>query len=257
MRLCQVQSPASGEENITLTDDLTSALPPYGILSHTWSLNADEEVTLDNLSARRAFPSEIGNIGFEKLRFCAKQVRKEPYGLRHFWMDTCCINRANLVELSEAITSMWRWYRNSQCCWVYLADVSASNGEDNCMQQFRQSRWFTRGWTLQELLAPAKVEFFSCEGTKLGDKWSLEHIIHEITGIPVGALRGEDLRNFSVEERLRWTNGRQTKKVEDRAYCLLGIFDVSMSLRYGEGDKALTRLEAKVRGEPKGEYYTA
>lgn len=102
-------------------------------------------------------------------------------------------------------------------------------------------------------MAPKKVDFFSRDGQRLGDKRSLEGLIHEITGIPLGALRGEDLSQFPVEERLRWRTGRNTKKIEDKAYCLLGIFDVSMSLRYGEGEKAVTRLEAKVKSMSKGQ----
>lgn len=137
---------------------------------------------------------------------------------------------------------------------MYLEDVSIEDGGD-WEGQFRAARWWTRGWTLQELLAPGQVVFFSREGRRLGDKRELEEVIHHVTGIPKEALRGEDLASFSVDERLRWTNGRQTKKVEDRAYCLLGIFDVSMSLRYGEGDKALARLEAKVRGSQKGKVH--
>lgn len=263
MRLCQIIPPTAngdgGDEKrqarITLTPDLTSPLPPYHILSHTWSLEPDQEVAFDELSSLAGDSMGEGQAksGWRKLRFCAEQVLRDGDGLRHVWVDTCCIDRANLVELSEAITSMWRWYRGSKRCWVYLEDVSVGENEGDWEEQFRAARWWTRGWTLQELLAPREVEFFSREGRRLGDKSSLEGVIHQITGIPLGALRGEELANFSVDERLRWTNGRRTKKVEDKAYCLLGIFDVSMSLRYGEGEKAVARLEAKVRGGSKGE----
>jgi hypothetical protein len=281
MRLCQIVSAgvASGGQHghsstkdtptsVILTSDLTGRIPPYAILSHTWSVLPDQEVTFHEVSSSREAPTFLQSgeshgydgvkSGWKKLQFCADRALLSGGsdglgygGVRHFWVDTCCIDRANLVELSEAITSMWRWYQESKFCWVYLEDVSASGG-DEFETQFRRSRWWTRGWTLQELLAPSEVEFFSREGRKLGDKRSLEGLIHEITGIPLGALRGESLSTFSVEERLRWSSGRQTKKIEDKAYCLLGIFDVSMSLRYGEGEKAVARLEAKVRGGPKG-----
>lgn len=111
-----------------------------------------------------------------------------------------------------------------------------------------ESKWFTRGWTLQELLAPRSVEFFSSDGLRLGDKSSLERQIHQITKIPVQALRGGPLSEFSVEDRMSWAENRQTKRGEDQAYCLLGIFDIEMSPRYGAGrEKELERLLKKVR----------
>ncbi len=113
---------------------------------------------------------------------------------------------------------------------------------------FRNSRWFTRGWTLQELLAPKIVEFYSRDHVQLGDKRSLEQQIHEITGITVEALQGRHLCDFRVEERLRWGEKRQTTEDEDEAYCLLGIFEIFMSLRYGEGRKnAMDRLRRKIQ----------
>jgi hypothetical protein len=268
MRLCQISetTPAAGSgsiPSISLTADLTAPLPPYNILSHTWSLLPDQEVTFDDLSPYRGDAITLdgrdvaAKSGWDKLRFCASSAARDALSTRHFWVDTCCIDRANLVELSEAITSMWRWYSGSRQCWVYLEDVSmedAAKGGYDWRTQFRASRWWTRGWTLQELLAPKDVRFFSSKWEYLGSKSDLESIIHDMTGIPVDALRGEDLSKFSVDERLRWTNGRQTKKIEDKAYCLLGIFDVSMSLRYGEGEKAAARLEAKVRGSKTGEW---
>ncbi|KAF1960353.1 hypothetical protein CC80DRAFT_582921, partial [Byssothecium circinans] len=108
---------------------------------------------------------------------------------------------------------------------------------------FRSSRWFTRGWTLQELLAPKLVDFFSREGDRLGDKTTLEQEVHETTGIPHAALHGAPLSDFSTEERMRWAAKRDTKKREDKAYCLLGIFDVFIPLIYGEGDNAFNRLK--------------
>ena len=146
---------------------------------------------------------------------------------------------------------MFRWYRNATRCYVYLSDVPTTSFTSNRTKKstkpwesdFRKSRWFTRGWTLQELLAPTSVEFFSQEGKRLGDKSSLGQEIHEITNISYSALQGDPLSQFSVEERLRWIEHRQTKLEEDKAYTLLGIFDVYILPIYGEGiASALARL---------------
>jgi hypothetical protein len=146
---------------------------------------------------------------------------------------------------------MFRWYRDAQHCYVYLPDVSVSNDSSNEPQlrwepAFRNSRWFTRGWTLQELIAPRSVRFFSREEELLGDKKMLKHQIQEITGVPVTALSGRPLTQFSIEERLQWAAKRKTKRKEDQAYCLLGIFDIFIPLIYGEGDHAFTRLKEEI-----------
>ncbi|KAL8648661.1 MAG: hypothetical protein Q9226_005902 [Calogaya cf. arnoldii] len=256
MRLLELGS--HGE--VSLTRDFGDDVPRYSILSHTWGAD-DEEVTFNDLREGLG----RGKVGHKKIEFCGNQARKD--GLQYFWVDTCCIDKANHSELSEAITSMFRWYRGAVKCYVYLSDVSARKRDNDAQTQhtwesaFRTSRWFTRGWTLQELLAPESVEFFSREEELLGDKKVLEQQLHQITGIPVTALHGGSLSYFSISERMRWAANRHTKKKEDQAYCLLGIFDVSMSLRYGEGEKALARLEKKVNGSsnrkcrsPKGDY---
>jgi hypothetical protein len=137
---------------------------------------------------------------------------------------------------------MFRWYRSADRCYVYLPDVSlpdedARNTQRTWEPAFRRSRWFTRGWTLQELIAPASVEFFSREWTRLGDRGSLEDLIHEITGIPVAALRGTALSRFSVDERMQWAAKRETKK-EDRAYCLfLGSPDAYLEINFENASK--------------------
>jgi hypothetical protein len=150
---------------------------------------------------------------------------------------------------------MFRWYQEAAKCYVYLSDVSVAkqNASDKFSEftwepAFRESRWFTRGWTLQELLAPGLVEFVSREGKQLGDKRTLERQIHEITGIAIPALRGTPLSQFRVDERLSWAENRQTTRKEDKAYSLLGIFDVFMSLIYGEGEEnAFKRLRTSVQ----------
>jgi hypothetical protein len=239
MRLLELKS----NGDISLTKDLISNIPPYAILSHTWG-DDDEEVTF------RDFTEDSGKLklGRRKIQFCADQIVR--YGLRYFWIDTCCIDKSNNVELSEAIISMFRWYRNADICYVYLADVSIT-GHDPTDQlwepAFRKSRWFTRGWTLQELIAPSSVEFFSLEGTFLGSKKSLEQPVHEITGIAVKALQGHALSDFSVAERLSWAELRETKREEDKAYSLLGMFNVSMPPLYGEGlESAFQRLHDEI-----------
>ncbi len=220
-------------------------MPPYAILSHTWGTDEDE-ITFDE------FGQGLGKAkaGYAKIQFCRKQAQKDQ--LEYFWVDTCCINKGNSAELQEAITSMFYWYRDAVKCYVYLSDVSAlQQGESGTTHQawesrLRTSRWFTRGWTLQELLAPKAVEFYCQEEELLGDRETLEHQIHEITGIPKTALRGSPLSDFSVSERMLWAAKRSTKKNEDRAYCLLGIFEICMPLIYGEGDNALIRLQGEI-----------
>jgi hypothetical protein len=234
-------------DTVSLTKNLVGDdIPDYAILSHTWRGDADE-VTLKDIETS----SGQSKIGYEKIEFCVNQAKQD--GLEYFWIDTCCINQANSPEVSEAINSMFRWYRNATRCYVYLSDVLFSlkrkwNSEETDMQlAFRASKWFTRGWTLQELLAPSSVEFFARNGKRIGDKKGLGKQIHEITGIPISALQGADLSTFKVEERLKWAENRETTREEDRAYCLLGIFGVFMSPRYGEGkSREFNRLRAKI-----------
>ncbi|EDU50673.1 vegetative incompatibility protein HET-E-1 [Pyrenophora tritici-repentis Pt-1C-BFP] len=189
--------------------------------------------------------------GYRKIRFCAQQAKRD--GLVYFWVDTCCINKANNTELSKAINSMFRWYQNAKRCYVFLSDVANDTSKSGSKSAFKQSRWFKRGWTLQELLAPYSVEFFSKEGERLGDKGSLQHPIHEVTGIPIEALSGSDLSEFDVAKRFSWAANRQTTEEEDRAYCLFGIFGVHLPLIYGEGkENALERLRSAAILKHKG-----
>ncbi len=252
MRLLERNS--AGE--FSLTKDFGDHVSRYAILSHTWGADA-EEVTFRDL----VDGTGEGKAGYGKIRFCGEQAKRD--GLQYLWVDTCCIDKSNSTELAEAINSMFRWYRNAAKCYVYLSDVSitkrkASNqfSEFTWESAFRTSRWFTRGWTLQELLAPASVEFFSREGKRLGDKRTLERQVHEITGIAISALQGAPLSQFGVDERLSWAENRQTTRKEDKAYSLLGIFDVYMPLIYGEGrDNALTRLREEIDKPSKGETF--
>jgi hypothetical protein len=232
-------------------------IPPYAILSHTWK--EGQEVTFADLKELDNAVDVDGQIkeGYQKLRFCAKQAKQD--GLDYFWVDTCCIDKTNSQELQEAINSMFRWYHNAEKCYVSLSDVKNNSLEGHGSSRrrwkaaFRKSRWFDRGWTLQELLAPRSVEFFSKEGELLGDKQNLKDTISEITGIPSDALLGKQMSEFSVAERFSWAEDRQTTRDEDRAYCLFGIFDVHLPLIYGEGrENARDRLRSAVILKYKG-----
>ena len=226
----------------SLVERHSDNIPAYGILSHTWG-DDTEEVTYEDLKNGTGKQKP----GYAKIRFCAQQ--SDENGLRFFWIDTCCINKANFTELSEAINSMFKWYREATRCYVYLADVpDPSNPKSTLESAFPNSRWFKRGWTLQELIAPTSVQFFSRTGELLGSKKSRAQQIHQITRIDINALEGTHLSEFSVDERLSWATGRATKVEEDAAYCLLGVFDIHMSLIYGEGrQRAFDRLQSKVR----------
>ncbi|KAF1981870.1 HET-domain-containing protein [Aulographum hederae CBS 113979] len=210
--------------------------------------------------SRRQQPSCKRKRGYAKIRFCGERAAQD--GLQYFWVDTCCINKSTIQELQTAINSMFRWYQGASKCYVYLSDVQVPaeviNAQDfriTWVEAFRRSRWFTRGWTLQELLAPAHVEFFSKEGKRLGSRISLEQEIHKTTGVPVSALRGQQaLSKFSVEERMSWAAKRTTTFVEDKVYCLLGIFDIFLPLIYGEGEAYATdRLRAEIRRRQVGQ----
>jgi tetratricopeptide (TPR) repeat protein len=231
---------------LILTDFRGKPIPPYAILSHRWG---DSEILIEDISNGNYKEKEQG---YCKLRFCAEQAAKD--GLQYSWIDTCCIDRWDNNERSKAINSMFQWYQNAARCYVFLSDVSLSAVTEtavcsNWEASFRASAWFTRGWTLQELIAPVSVEFFSREGQRIGDKASLGRLLHEITNIPLAALRNCPLDQFSIFERKRWVKNRRTTEDEDIVYCLLGLLGVSMPSTYGEGkESALRRLQAEVEG---------
>jgi len=228
----------NADGSFSLTQFTGNVIPSYAILSHTWEAG-DQEVTFQDL----ANVLGISKMGYRKTRFCSEQAKKDE--LQYFWVDSCCIDKSSSAELSEAINSMFRWYRDAAKCYVYLSDVSAKR-HPIWETAFRQSRWFTRGWTLQELLAPRLVEFFSQEGERLGSKDSLKQQIYEITGIAIDALQGR-LAQFSDDERMSWAEKRRTTKEEDQAYCLMGMFGVYLPVLYGEGrENALERLREAI-----------
>jgi hypothetical protein len=245
MYLLQLQADGELSLNVFYGDQI----PQYAILSHTWIAN-HEEVTFKDIMKGKG----KGKAGYQKLHFIATQATMD--GLKYFWVDTCCIDKASSAELQEAINSMFQWYLKSSKCYVYLADVSWEISRNATSEQsssphrpwhdaFLRSRWYTRGWTLQELLAPQSVQFFSKEGNLLGDKLSLKLSITQVTKIPIDILEGsyKYLLQYDVDERLSWASERHTTREEDAAYSLLGLFDLHMPLLYGEGRfKAFMRL---------------
>jgi tetratricopeptide (TPR) repeat protein len=231
---------------LVLTDFRGKTIPSYAILSHRWS---DSEILIEDILNGTYKEKEEG---YRKLGFCANQAAQDE--LQYFWIDTCCIDRWNNNERSKAINLMFQWYKDATRCYVFLSDVSVSTATEPAQRSdweasFRASAWFTRGWTLQELIAPVSVEFFSHEGHRIGDKASLDQLLHDITGIPLAALRSCPLNEFTTSERERWVKNRRTKEEEDIVYCLLGILGVSMSITYGEGqESAKSRLQAELEG---------
>jgi hypothetical protein len=228
----------------SLAEYVGNNIPRYAILSHTWGTD-DEEVTFKDLMEGTGKKK----AGWSKIQFCGEQAAKDD--LQYIWVDTCCIDKSSSAELAEAINSMFQWYSKADKCYVYLTDVLVSGLDGTWKTVFQNSRWFTRGWTLQELLAPPSVEFFSAEGKRLGDKISLMQDIFETTSISLQALQGSPVSQFSIDERMSWSEKRMTKREEDAAYCLLGIFDIYMPLIYGEGKiKAFARLRKEIDQSP-------
>lgn len=231
-------------------------IPPYAILSHTWD---EDEVTLQDM---QGFGSKLLSTASRMNLLKAKQgLRKvldavklaASHGYDWIWIDTCCIDKTSSAELSEAINSMYRWYQNSEVCYVYLGDATAermalwNSGDDGVI---RSSRWITRGWTLQELIAPQTVLIYSKDWSLIGnshDERLSGYLAHE-TGIDIGVLSGDiATHEVSVASRMRWASKRKTRRQEDMAYCLMGLFGVNMPLLYGEGAaRSFIRLQTEI-----------
>ena len=238
-------------------------VPAYAILSHTWG---NGEVSFQDMNTGDAASKE----GMKKINFAAEQARKD--GLSYLWVDTCCIDKTSSSELSESLNSMFSWYQHSTTCYAYLADAyTADVSGEACLADMHSisifkpdetimtvcfperlrkevlgSRWFTRGWTLQELIAPNILRFYSHGWHFLGwkDNWAMA-IADEI-GIPEKALKNFAPQRFSIAQKMSWAATRQTKRKEDRAYSLLGLFGVYMPMLYGEGDRAFMRLQEEI-----------
>ncbi|GKT64325.1 heterokaryon incompatibility protein [Colletotrichum tofieldiae] len=214
-------------------------VPAYAILSHTW---ADGEILFRDLEG-----DPPTKAGWAKVQSACRLARGQGYAW--IWIDTCCIDKSSSSELSEAINSMFKWYRDAEICFAYLADVPyAEPGTSECAGALASSRWFTRGWTLQELLAPAVLDFYSSDWRRIDSRSVLGGVVGKITGIDAVYLcDGKPrLAEASVAERMSWASRRRTTRAEDLAYCLLGIFDVNMPLIYGEGTKAFKRLQETI-----------
>lgn len=215
--------------------------PPYAILSHTWG---PQEVTFAQFQDPEEKRKE--NLGFQKVSLTCKQARRD--GFDYAWVDSCCINKESSAELTEAINSMFVWYSNAAICYAYIEDFTLSRRTplaDSSSLQF--CRWFSRGWTLQELLAPSEIVFYGAGWVEFGRKTDMHHILERVTGIPGNILRKEKaLEDVSVAARMSWAARRQTTRKEDMAYCLMGLFDVNMPMLYGEGNKAFIRLQEEI-----------
>lgn len=223
--------------HLSLVEFVGNRIPPYAILSHTWS-QTSKEVTFDVFMSGDLAENLEYAESYKKIRGCGEQAKRD--GLKHFWVDTCCINKESSAELSEAINSMYAWYRDADVCYAYLHDVHNK-------AEFQNSRWFSRGWTLQELIAPADVVFFDAAWSPVGYKTSLIETLSRHTGINIQALHSTaKLNELSIAEKMSWAACRQTSRIEDEAYCLMGLFDVNMPLIYGEGKRAFLRLQEEL-----------
>ena len=216
-----------------------SSIPPYAILSHVWR---DSEQSFQDIQNLKDEPNPRDQVSDKIRNSC---IFAENEGFDWIWIDTCCIDKSSSAELSEAINSMYAWYAQAQICYVYMHDVEDTHPSREC--SFEQSVWFTRGWTLQELLAPSYVVFLSKQWHTLGTKQTLAPLIEHVTGISLAILSREvELNQVSVAQRMCWAASRETTRIEDRAYSLMGIFDVHMPTIYGEGSYAFTRLQLEI-----------
>jgi len=231
-------------------------VPPYAILSHTWGAEQDEP-TLQQLqeltAAGRRDPAAWTRHpvalkkGYAKVRgACALALSR---GYRHVWVDTCCIDRASSAEVSEAVNAMYGWYAGAGACYVFLEDVDVGPGIAN--PDISRCRWFGRGWTLLELVAPAEVLFYDYKWAYAGSKRGRADFREQLsrtTGVDARVLAGEvRVEEMSVACRMAWAASRTTTRPEDVAYCLMGIFQVNMPLLYGEGgERAFIRLQEEI-----------
>ncbi|KAI1738466.1 heterokaryon incompatibility protein-domain-containing protein [Xylaria scruposa] len=217
---------------LSLLEFVGDSIPPYAVLSHTWG---EDEVTFQDMRTWSA----TEKIGWQKARSACQLAAQN--GFQYLWIDTCCIDKSSSAELSEALNSVFRWFKRAGQCLVYLADVDTKDSSS-----FTHSRWFTRGWTLIELIAPVKVDFYSRDWELIGSRSDLVNKISEITGIDPFVLAGGDVKHVKVARRMYWASRRMTTRVEDQAYCLMGLFDVNMPLIYGEGERAFDRLQEEI-----------
>lgn len=231
MRVLKASSIAASE-GLSFVDLNPHDAEPYAILSHTWGKG---EVLFEHVMSG----TSASMPAYPKVVYACQQALDDGY--EYVWIDTCCIEKNSSAELSEAINSMFVWYRDSSVCYAYLPDYGDGNNS------FEESRWFTRGFTLQELIAPSNVVFYGAGWVLIGTKRSLRSVISRVTRVGETILSGERLiETASIANRMGWASDRVTSRTEDVAYCLMGIFDVNMPLLYGEGTKAFVRLQEEI-----------
>ena len=224
----------------------------YAILSHRWidPKEVDYEEMVDLAKMDRQEQDEIrGRLGYKKIVDTCKQAKRDGY--EWVWVDTCCIDKRSSAELSEAINSMYRWYANAKICYAYLHDLDDSFPTRKDVEKYRNSNgwpeWFSRGWTLQEMIAPQNLQFFNKHWRPIGDKKRFARDLRRITGVPQEILvNGLEGNRPCVAQIMSWAAYRTTTRVEDRAYSLMGLLDVNMPMLYGEGRKAFHRLQLEV-----------
>lgn len=242
---------------LEIEDYIGSDVPSYAILSHTWS---DQEVTLQEWAKYRqehhheetSGPRFRDSSGREKIESFCRVARRDDHN--HVWIDTCCIDKTSSAELTESINSMFQWYKKATVCYAYLSDLDpiSSSTPSSFYEAAKSCHWFTRGWTLQELIAPRILRFYDCGWQPRGTRDALSRDIEAITGIDYSVLLGPHHpeyvapAEYSVADRMSWASSRNTKRTEDIAYCLLGLFDVNMPLIYGEGIGAFRRLQEAI-----------
>ncbi|KAF6800114.1 HET domain containing protein [Colletotrichum musicola] len=237
-------------QSLSLQEVVSPSATRYAILSHTWE---DDEVSFQDMATPGAASKKAG---WAKIAKTCELARAR--GLTHAWVDTCCIDKSSSAELSEAINSMFQWYEASAVCFVWLADLAPVEGQSPVTGLDRspnpevvgKCKWFTRGWTLQELIAPRTVEFYNSNWNLFGDKSSLAWMLARTTRINLAVLASSArLQSTPVAVKMSWAARRKTKRVEDRAYSLLGIFNINMPMIYGEGNKAFRRLQEEIAKE--------
>ncbi|GFN15327.1 HET domain-containing protein [Aspergillus tubingensis] len=230
---------------IELEEFVGQNIPRYAILSHTWG---KDEVTFQDMQT----PTVTEKLGYAKIKHSCERALQDSLG--YVWVDTCCIDKTSSAELSEAINSMMAWYAQSKICYAHLADVPPITDQGLDKAAFSRSRWFTRGWTLQELIAPAELVFLAQDWSDLYEREILAGLISDITGIHHSfldwrldnSMLGFRLKSTSIAERMSWASNRETTRTEDMAYSLLGLLQVNMPLLYGEGSAAFRRLQEEI-----------
>jgi Heterokaryon incompatibility protein (HET) len=248
---------------LELKDFIGASVPPYAILSHTWG---EDEVTFRDM--RKDREAAKTKAGYTKVQKCCQKALLD--GHQYIWIDTCCIDKRSSAELSEAINSMYRWYSESLVCYAYLEDVLGDGlSTIEIDEALSSSRWFTRGWTLQELTAPCYIQFLARDWTIIGVKLTtgfsylgvaiqpptakinveiFREKLTDITGVPARVLSGAlDIQLVPTARKMAWAAKRVTTREEDLAYALIGLFGVSMPILYGEGlEKAFRRLQLEI-----------